>query len=184
MKLQELLEKELPTVPLFHLTVIRDAISIIKTKRFILTPHTIHGFDITKSEESKSAPIKYYFLSTARSPRSAYIEEQRGNGSVLLVLNKNRLNANNKINSHVDSGADTFGDEMEDRVFNKTNILPIRSPINNTITQIRVIAAGKPPTQGTIAYTPETLKELQLLCKENNIPFKVFDTESKFLSGR
>lgn len=188
MKLRDLFEKELPNVKLFHVTIIRDAIAILKSKKFILTPHTVDGNDIPKDEEETSkSPTKYYFLSTARSPRSAFIDMMASNGSVLLVLNRNRLQSNNKVKPHNDlSAEDKWGNEMEDRVFSKTNTFHIRSPINNTITEIRLLwtRTHKPPTEGTRAFTPDTIEELHHLCKVNGITFKLYDNMQQFLTGR
>lgn len=155
------------------MTDIDSAVSILQHQQFALSGGP---------DDDRHNPGGLYYLSVARSTQSSFMNMMIGTGSVILVINKNRLRANNKVMPYRDPDAATemgglgFGtNEMEDRVYSNSPYLKITPPINNTILQVRVLVNNV-----------ETATALELVCKSHNIPFVALgekDTQ-KFLMGR
>lgn len=163
-----LLAELFPTnVTVFHQTTVRAANGIFHQQGFKLTPEG-YGNDVSDKVSG------LYYLSVARSINSDFISRSEG-GNVLLVLNRARLQAHNRIVPHHYDFEET-GDEMEDRVYSKVKFIGIRRPINNTILEIRVTGNTSYNCAGSARYTEEDFTGLMRYCKHNDVPI--------FLNGK
>lgn len=159
----------------YHLTSLHSAAKIIADRQFQL-----------KTDETGM-----YRFSVARSPQSAFIDVMGGEGSVILVLDRGRLAANASIRPYSDKEAEaelsffsSSGDEMEDRVYSKKPILPIRGPVNQTILQVRLMG-GTTYEGGNNAYSKQQYAQFMHLCQANNIQVITFNKtqERQFRHG-
>lgn len=159
-------ELYLPNAPVFHNTIMKNAIAILRDRTLKLAPEG-------RREDGSPASGRYY-LSLARSPASAFLQFNSGPGAVVLVLNKARLHANNKIVAYNDPAAEEeIGDEMEDRVYSRQPYIRLREPLNNTILQIRVEGGLAYNSRYPAGYTESDFDQLQQLCSQHQIPLLV-----------
>ena len=164
---------------LFHLTGIDDAANILRSKRFELKPS-----DGTQAEEEIR---QSYYLSTARSPNSAYIAKGLWSFSVVLELDGAKLAQKYKGSAIDYWGPKYYKDdngvperkrhdrfEAEDRVFAPTPFIP-------SIPYIRAIYGmiGKHPS----TKIQQEQYDLRKLCLLNKIPLYFFN-ETKDLLQR
>jgi hypothetical protein len=180
MLLNELIQ---PNVPVYHMTTVRSAISILQSRQFKLSGG---------SGDERHNPSGLYYLSVARSTQSAFMQMMGGSGAVILVLNKNRLQSNNKVVPYKDpDAAEEIGgwgmgdNEMEDRVYSKTPTMRINPPLNNTVLQIRLLGGPRNKKSGA-DFSHEEMLLLGQLCQQNGIPFGRWadGDEQAFLLGR
>lgn len=175
-----------PNAPVYHMTTVNAAISILQSKHFKLVRNN--------GEDDAEDPTGMYHMSVARSTNSEFMNMMGGHGAVIFVLNKNRLQSNNKVVPYQSAdAADEMsgqgygdGDEMEDRVYSRTPILAVRGPLNNTVLQVRLLGGMARAKGGSADFTTEQMQSLQKLCQVNHIPFGVWDTDNEqgFKMGR
>ena len=184
MKLSDLFEGEISNSPLFRITSVQWINQVLKTKTIRLAIHTKTGHD--RYEKTPEEQIHHYFLSTARSTMSEFItlRAENENGAVIVILNGSQLKANNKIKPHQDQGHgddDEVWDELEDRVISSKPMIKIRGPLNNTIKEVRFLLIDNDFSNSMYESSKKEQTELKQLCATHNIPFKVFNSPSKFI---
>lgn len=163
-----LCELILPVVPVYHQTTLKAAISILRDRMMRMSPEGT-------GNDAGGPRMNTPYFSTARSMRSAYIETGTG-GSVVLVLNRNRLQSNNKVEPYRDPYADgEIGDEMEDRVYGRRNGFRFMAPVNNTVVKIIVQGGRSYNVKGEAAYTEQDFQQLENLANQYGIPIEMQD---------
>jgi 8-oxo-dGTP pyrophosphatase MutT (NUDIX family) len=147
------------TAVLYHYTGINAALKILKSQQFQLSSSTgVHS-------EQKYAPRGHpYFMSTSRSRVGDYHRWARSAG-VMFVLDGQWLSQRYPIKpidyweqSWARLGSDRAS-ESEDRVFSKTNSIPI-SPVK----QIHVLLSEQNE------YLSPRVREILIICKKINMP--------------
>lgn len=169
--------------PVYHITTVTKAIQILTSQVFKLAggPHI-------NPEHDYEDPTQKYHMSVARSPLSDFIQMMTSRGTVMLVINKSKLQQHSKIIPYQSANASLEGwsDEMEDRIYNDTPILRVRPPINQTIVQVRLLGTPYLVYKATASFTQEQADELKALCTKYNIPFGQWANgdDASFLRGR
>lgn len=165
------------------MTGVNNAIQILKSHTFKLAggPHI-------NQEHEYEDPTQLYHMSVARSLQSDFTRMMGGKGAVVFTINKIKLQQRHRIVPYqsADASLEGWGDEMEDRVYSKTPIIQISSPMNQTIIHVRLFGNPFAVRGASRSFSQEQLNELKMLCQQNNIPFEHWNAgdEEAFLRGR
>lgn len=151
-----LFERVTPVV--FHFTYINNALKILKSGTFALTPD--HG---TEGERSLGEKDRPFYLSTTRSAaQGSYHEWQRS--GVLFALDGDWFNDRGYTGRPINYWS-PFGsvgkDEMEDRIYHDEPYLPI-----DAITEAHILVDTKEPHP----REKVDLRQLLILLKKRGIP--------------
>lgn len=147
-----------------------NPVEILKSNIFSLGSET--GADATKSG-------KAFYLSTARSKMGSYSENPRG---IIFKLDGDLLNTKYKAKSIDYWGKSGFKErhggkhEMEDRLYSTSPTIP---NARNYILEVN--AWGKPDLNNRYL---ETIKKVEELCKDYNIPFVYYTDYRNFISNK
>ncbi|CAM0080522.1 hypothetical protein VPHK567_0173 [Vibrio phage K567] len=157
----------------YHGTAIEYAIEILRHDKFKLSDSKGSWSDDTDTEiNQKQGKDKRYFLSTARSSSSPYINDldtfiHSEVGDVIFVLDGRKLSHNYRGKA-VDYGrgdyAPDYGNELEDRVFSKKPVLPNASKY---ITEAHVFMKSEKQAS--------KLDDFMMEAKKKGIPVWVYD---------
>jgi hypothetical protein len=167
MLLQEIISKriikERATTVLYHYTKIENAVNILKTKQFRLSSSLPQ--DQESSLVSKKHEGKQFYLSTARTPQSAFIRgRSKENNAVIFDLDGDWFNRNNYTVKPVDyfSGTEADKKEHEDRVISNDPIIKLN---NNLVKSIHLYI-------GNIEYSPKLI--LQFISDSKKYGIQLF----------
>ena len=174
----------------YHKTNIVNAYSILTDNKFRLTA------SIGTSSE-KSISKKFYYLSTARTPSSAYIAKDPYYGDLYFTLSGRKLGQRYK-GYPIDYWGPTFrkadptSNEMEDRIVSNDQY------IDNALSYIKEvnILYGFEQSRKSILDNKETIehkkvddrqlkyiKKIYSFCKKNDIPIYIYNKKTDFLTG-
>lgn len=159
---------------LFHRTGTRAAANIMRTDRFELKP--------SEGTEAEQKFSQSYYLSTARSPNSAYIMKGASSQSVVFELDGVKLAQKFKGSAIDYWGPDyyKYGDatgnhdlrserfEAEDRIYSKDKFLPASKYIKAVYAMAKV---GTERNHSTLA----SLYDLKKFCMLRKVPIYFFD---------
>lgn len=154
----------------YHFTYVKNALNIIKTKRFKLVPSI--G---TSVEHSFSVKNKIYYMSFARSKTADYTLENTANNAVSMVINGSVLNKNykGKAIDYWEGFLKKMGrtSEMEDRLYHDKPYINFKN-INDVIKEVHIYSDD-------FQYVPifELIKE----CKKNKIPVFSYNDKDAFI---
>lgn len=168
--------------PVYHMTGVHEAIQILSSHAFKLAggPHI-------NPDHQYEDSTGLYHMSVARSLQSDFTRMSSGKGAVVFTINKAMLQRHHKIVPYQSADASDEGwtDEMEDRVYSKTPVIQIPSPMNQTIVHVRLFGQPFSVRGASRSFTEEHMTKLQTLCEQNNIPFDQWvSDEEAFLRGR
>lgn len=160
MKLKELLTERLSPI-VYHATELKNLSLILSRNLMVASPLFV------RDDESRDNKVSYFFISTARSRTSPFIQTLLSSGKTVgvLTLNGEKLNNTYKGKS-VNYFLNRKNNELEDRLFTDEQF--IRN-ISEYIEQISILVVGN---------ISKTLLDVKKMCKEKNIPVYFYNNKN------
>lgn len=164
---------ERATSVLYHYTKLESAVDILTNKEFKLAS------SFAKDEEQlipgEKNAWKAYYMSTARTPTSAFIRGKAlsNQWGVILKLNGDWFNQNGYTVKPVDYfNTDADRKEHEDRVISKEPTIKFDG--SDLIESVHILVKSMRPVA-------QQIMKLLIACKKANIPFFVYDDGNNWL---